>query len=354
MSTADTERRLPAEWEPQSGVMLTWPHAGSDWADILDKVEPVFLAIAVAIARRENLLVNCRDRQQIERLRRTLVAAGCDETRLFLHLTPSDDTWARDHGALAVMDNGRPLLLDFRFNGWGNKYPSGQDNLINARLSSAGAFGACQMEHVELVLEGGSLDSDGRGTLLTTSSCLLNLQRNPGLSGQEIESQLQTLLGAERILWLEHGCIEGDDTDGHIDMLARFADERTIVYQSCDEPDYRCYGSLRAMEHALGKLHDRDGRPYRLVPLPWPQPKTGPDGERQPASYANFLLVNGAVLLPVYRDPADETAVQQLQQCFPDREIVPIDCLPLIAQHGSLHCLTMQFPAGVDFQRIAP
>jgi agmatine deiminase len=352
MSTTATARRLPAEWEPQEGIMLTWPHAGGDWADRLDTVEPVFLAIAAAVARRENLLLNCTDRQQAERLRTALVDKGIDAARLFFHLTPSDDTWARDHGALTVMEKGRPLLLDFRFNGWGNKYPSERDNRINARLSADGVFGTVPMEHVELVLEGGSVDSDGQGTLLTTSSCLLNLQRNPGLSGQEIESQLQFLLGAERILWLEHGCIEGDDTDGHIDMLARFADARTILYQTCDETDYSCYGSLKAMEHALGKLHDRDGQPYRLVPLPWPQAKTSDDGERMPASYANFLLVNGAVLLPVYDDPADERAVQQLQSCFPDREIVPINCLPLIAHHGSLHCLTMQFPAGVELQRV--
>jgi agmatine/peptidylarginine deiminase len=351
MSSAVTTRRLPAEWEPQSGVMLTWPHAGGDWADRLDTVEPVFLAIAAAIARRENLLLNCSDRQQAERLREALLDEGIDSARLYLHLTPSDDTWARDHGALTVMENGRPLLLDFRFNGWGNKYPCELDNRINARLLADGVFGEVPMEHVELVLEGGSIDSDGRGTLLTTSSCLLDLQRNPGLSGQEIESQLQTLLGAERIVWLEHGCIEGDDTDGHIDMLARFADPQTIVYQACDETDYSCYGSLKAMEHALGKLRDRDGQPYRLVPLPWPQAKTGDDGERMPASYANFLLVNGAVLLPVYGDPADAGAIRQLQACFPDREIVPIDCLPLIAQHGSLHCLTMQFPAGVEFHQ---
>lgn len=350
MSIAATARRLPAEWEPQSGVMLTWPHPEGDWADVLDQVEPVFLAIAAAIARRENLLLNCQNRPQAERLRQQLQAEGIGPARLFIHLTPSDDTWARDHGAITVIDNGAPLLLDFRFNGWGNKYPADSDNLINARLAAAGGFGATPMEHVELVLEGGSIDSDGAGTLLTTTACLLNPQRNPDLSRLEIESRLQTLLGAGRVLWLEHGCIEGDDTDGHIDMLARFADARTIVYQSCDETDYSCYGSLKAMQHALGKLRDRDGRPYRLVPLPWPQAKTGAGGERMPASYANFLLVNTAVLLPVYRDPADEIAVQRLQECFPGREIVPIDCLPLIAQHGSLHCLSMQFPAGVSFQ----
>ena len=351
MSSVSATRRLPAEWEPQSGVMLTWPHASGDWAPVLDEVEPVFLDIATAVARRENLLVNCSDRQQAGRLRQALLDRGIDGERLFFQLTPSDDTWARDHGALTVIDDGRPLLLDFRFNGWGNKYPADRDNLINARLASAGVFGPGTMEHVELVLEGGSIDSDGCGTLLTTSACLLNPQRNPDLSQAEIESLLLTLFGADRLLWLDHGCIEGDDTDSHIDMLVRFADTRTLVYQSCDETDYSCYGSLKAMEHALTKLRNADGQPYRLVALPWPQPRFDRDGRRMPASYANFLCVNDAVLLPVYGDPADTAAVECLQQCFPDREIVPVDCLPLIAQHGSLHCLTMQFPAGVDFRR---
>jgi agmatine deiminase len=352
MSASVTARRLPAEWEPQAGVMLTWPHRQGDWADVLEEVEPVFLAIAAAIARRENLLINCIDREQAGRLRQRLADDGVDQSRLFFHLTPSDDTWARDHGPLTVMENGQPLLLDFRFNGWGNKYAAAADDAINAGLAGAGFFGPHPMQRSALVLEGGSIDSDGQGTLLTTSSCLLNPQRNPALSRRDIESQLLVLLGAERLLWLEQGCIEGDDTDGHIDMLARFADAHTIVYQSCDDVTYSCYASLKAMEAALQDFRDRDGRPYRLVPLPWPEAKTAPGGERMPASYANFLLINGAVLLPVYRDPADRIAVQQLQRCFPGRDIVALDCLPLIAQHGSLHCLTMQFPAAVGFRRV--
>jgi agmatine deiminase len=351
MSIPLTTRRLPAEWEPQSGVMLTWPHHQGFWAERFDQVEPVFLAIATAIARRETLLLNCSDPSQAAHVRQRLTDSGVDESRLFFHLTASDDTWARDHGPLTVMESDQPLLLDFHFNGWGNKYPAEQDDAINGHLAASGLFGESPMQRVELVLEGGSIDSDGCGTLLTTASCLLNPQRNPALTRGEIESRLKTLFGVDRLLWLEQGCIEGDDTDGHIDMLARFADAQTLVYQRCDDIEYGCYPALRAMEDELRAFRDRDGRPYRLVPLPWPQPKTSSAGERMPASYANFLLVNGAVLLPVYRDPADAIAVQQLQQCFPEREIVPIDCLPLIVQHGSLHCLTMQFPAAVRFRR---
>ncbi len=351
MPVSSPQYRLPAEWEPQTGVMLTWPHAGGDWADILEEVEPVFLAIAEAVARRENLLVNCADEDQAGHVKRALLERGLSENRLFIALTPSNDTWARDHGPLTVSGDAGVRLLDFRFNGWGNKYPAGKDNAINRGLSDAGWFGDCPMETVELILEGGSIDSDGCGTLLTTTSCLLNPQRNPGLSRQAIEAELQARLGTDRVLWLDHGCIEGDDTDGHIDMLARFADPQTLIYQSCDEPGYGCYAALKTMEDELRAFRDREGRPYRLVALPWPQARHAADGERMPASYANFLLINGAVLMPTYRDPADAVAARQLQSCFPDRELVSIDCLPVIRQHGSLHCLTMQLPAGIGLQR---
>ncbi len=333
--------------------MLTWPHGQGDWAEVLDTVEPVFLAIAAAVARREDLLINCADVGQAERVRSALLALGVAQERLFLPLTPSNDTWARDHGPLTVSVDGSLRLLDFRFNGWGNKYPAAEDDAINRRLATAGWFGAAPLDSIDLILEGGSIDSDGEGTLLTTTSCLLQPQRNPRLSRQDIESRMRTLFGAKRLLWLEHGCIEGDDTDGHVDMLARFADPTTIVYQACDELDYGCYSSLKAMEQELHGLRDSAGRPYRLVTLPWPQPKIDAGGTRMPASYANFLLINGAVLMPTYRDPADALAARVLRDCFPDRELVGIDCLPLIQQHGSLHCVTMQFPAGIHLSPAA-
>jgi len=351
MSVSRPTRRLPAEWEPQTGVVLTWPHDRGTWAGLLDEVEPVFLAIAEAVGRREALLINCLDGPQAGRVRARLLDRGVPEDRLFISLTPSNDTWARDHGPLTVTDGAGVRLLDFRFNGWGNKYPAELDDAINRAVWSAGWFGDCPMETVDLVLEGGSIDSDGSGTLLTTTSCLAHPTRNPALSRQEIEARLHSAFGSDRMLWLERGCIEGDDTDGHIDMLARFADPETIVYQSCDETDYGCYPELKAMEEQLGTLRNRNGRPYRLVPLPWPGPRRDVDGARMPASYANFLLINGAVLMPTYRDPADAEAARRLQACFPDRELVAIDCLPVIRQHGSLHCLTMQLPADVSLHR---
>ncbi len=324
--------------------MLTWPHANSSWGPTLAAVEPVFFALAIAIARREALLVVCPDEGKAAAVKAALLGSGIDAGHIVTAVAESNDTWARDHGPITVLDDGEPRILDFRFNGWGNKYAFDADNAINGSLASQGVLDAAVIETPDLVLEGGSIDSDGAGSLLTTTSCLLNPQRNPDKSGQEIEQSLCELLGARRVLWLEHGEIEGDDTDGHIDMLARFSDSGTLLYQSCDEPEYSGFESLQSMQAELQALRTLDNRPYQLVPLPWPGPRFAPDGARMPASYANFLVINGAVLVPSYNDPADDAAAAQIQRCFPGRDIVQIDCLPLIEQHGSLHCLTMQFP----------
>lgn len=348
MPFSGKQRRLPAEWEPQAGVMLTWPHADSDWAPTLDQVEPVFLQLATAIAQRESLLINCASQAQIDTVRQALAARGVPDTHLNFSLIPSDDTWARDHGPLTVLDNNRPRLLDFRFNGWGNKYPASCDNAINRRLVTAGHFGDCPLDSLDLVLEGGSIDTDGQGTLLTTTACLLHPQRNPGLSRRDIEHRFQALFGVERVLWLEHGYLEGDDTDGHIDMLARFSDPQTLLYQGCDEPGYSCHAELQAMRRQLQTFCDSNQQPYRLVPLPWPEPQHDEQSRRLPASYANFLVINAAVLMPAYGGSADSLAAEQLQHCFPGREIVPVDCRPLIRQSGSLHCVTMQLPAELE------
>jgi len=350
MNSSVTKRRLPAEWEPQAGVMLTWPHANSDWVDKLAQVDALFLHLAEAIAVRQPLLINLPDPARIEPIRSALLAMNIAASQLKFSVVPSNDTWARDHGPLTVLEDGQPRLLDFQFNGWGNKYPSEHDNAINRRLAAAACFGAVPMDSLDMVLEGGSLDSDGQGSLLTTSSCQRHPQRNPDLSRQDIDARFKAYFGAERVLWLEHGCLEGDDTDGHVDMLARFSDPHTLLYQSCDEPTYTCYAALQAMQCELQAFRDARGQAYRLLALPWPQPQLDKHGQRLPASYANFLVINGAVLLPVYADPADALAAQRLQQTFPHLDIVPIDCRTLIQQHGSLHCVTMQFPVGVEIR----
>jgi agmatine deiminase len=324
---------LPPEWAPQSGVMLTWPHAQSDWAPILQEVEPVFTAIAAAIARYETVLIACHDESVRDQVARQLHAAN--------------DTWARDHGPITVLCRSEPTLLDFDFNGWGGKYAYELDNLITRRLHAQGAFGDAPLETVDLILEGGSIEVDGQGTLLTTARCLLAPTRNPGYTRAQIESKLAEQLGLTRFLWLEHGYLAGDDTDSHIDTLARLCDANTIAYVACDNPADEHYAELQAMEKELQAFRTAADQPYRLVPLPWPRTKYDDAGARMPATYANFLIINDAVLVPTYDDPADRIALERLRDCFPGRALIGIDCLPLIYQHGSLHCVTMQIPAGV-------
>jgi agmatine/peptidylarginine deiminase len=342
-----TEAILPAEWTRQSGVLLTWPHGAGDWGPFLEGVEAVFLAIAAEVTRREGLLVACSDGAHREHVMRRLAQSGADLGRVGSQIAPSNDSWARDHGPLTVLRNGAPEILDFVFNGWGGKFPAALDNAITKSLHACGAFGTTPLHSVDLVLEGGSIDADGAGTLLTTERCLLAPTRNPQLTRQDIEQRLQALLGARRVLWLGHGALLGDDTDSHIDVLARFCDPATLAHTSCLDASDPNYPELQAMERELAQLRTSDGKPYRLVPLPIPAPQYDERGGRLPASYANFLIVNGAVLVPVYRDGADGVALERLAGCFPDRDIVPIDCRALIRQHGSLHCVTMQLPEGV-------
>lgn len=340
--------RLPAEWAPQSAVMLTWPHEHSDWAARLAEVEPVFVNIARETAKRQRVIIACHDETHREYVRDQLADHGVNLSRIALHSVPSNDTWARDHGPLTVLDeNQRPVLLDFVFNGWGNKFPSALDNAVTRGLHASGAFGNTPLSGIDFVLEGGSVESDGQGTVLTTRACLLAPTRNPGYNQQAIEHILHERLGAERVLWLTQGHLAGDDTDSHIDTLARFCDAHTIAYVKCSDPHDEHYAALAAMEAEIQTLRQADGTPYRWLPLPWPQAKYDADGRRLPATYANFLIINHAVLLPTYRDAADAEALAQLRTAFPQRTIVPIDCLPLIHQNGSLHCITMQLPREV-------
>jgi len=338
-------RRLLPEWAEQDGVLLVWPHAGTDWAADLPAVEDVCLDLARAITPRERLLVVCHDGPHQVRISRRLKAAGIDQRRIRYAIAPSDDTWARDFGPLTVHEAGQPRLLDFRFNGWGEKYPHARDDAITATLHAEGVFDEVPLERIDLVLEGGAIDTDGEGTLLTTVSCLLDARRNPGLDQAALTERLNRYLGVERIHWLTHGWLDGDDTDGHVDMLVRFCDPGTLAVTVCDDPNDRHYRELRALRDEVAALRDTQGRPYRLLELPIPAPIFD-RGRRLPASYANFLIINEAVLVPLYADPHDAMAMATLSGAFTDREIIGIDCRPLIRQNGSLHCLTMQLPAG--------
>lgn len=344
MTTSLTRsRRLPAEWEEQDGVLLAWPHAESDWLPILDRVEPVFAEIIAAISRFERVVLISTDNDSVKA---SLLKAGANLQKITFVSLPVNDTWARDFGPITVYEKNVPLLLDFGFNGWGLKFPANHDNRINRRLADAGLFrGRCAA--MPLVLEGGSIESDGAGTLLVTAECLLTLNRNPHLSRDEIETALQNLLGAGRVLWLEHGYLAGDDTDSHIDTLARFGPDDTILYVACDDPGDEHFEALAAMKRQLEGFRTAGGKPYRLLPLPLPSPGYGLAGERLPATYANFLVINGAVLVPAYSDKNDCTALAAVREAFPGREIIGIDCRSITLQHGSLHCLTMQLPKGV-------
>lgn len=336
--------RLPAEWEIQDGVLLAWPHESTDWTDMLDRVRPVFAEIIRQITRFERVLLTA---PQAAPAAEYLTSAGVELNNVTICEIPNNDTWARDFGPIAVIFNDRPVLLDFGFNGWGLKFPANHDNLISKRLKEQGVLKP-NLSTIGLVFEGGSIESDGLGTILTTAECLLSPNRNPQLSKGEIEQALASLVGARRILWLNHGWLAGDDTDSHIDTLARICPNDTIVYQACDNPLDEHYEALKLMEEELKSFNAPDGSPYKLVALPWPTARFDQAAHRLPATYANFLVINGAVLVPTYRDPEnDRRALELIGQAFPGREAVGIDCLPLLEQHGSLHCVTMQLPQGV-------
>jgi agmatine/peptidylarginine deiminase len=341
---SDSRLRFPAEWEPQSAVLVAWPHAGTDWAERLGQVEDTYIALVAAISRFQRALICVADDDVQAYARARLSSARIDMDRVDFLEVAYDDTWLRDSGPVTLHDADGFRLLDFRFTGWGGKFESSQDDLLVERLDDTGIFLKSYRQAVDFALEGGAIDTDGTGTLLTTWQCLH--ERHPDLSRTELESRLATWLAQDRVLWLDHGYLEGDDTDAHVDTLARFAPNDAIVFQACDDPADSHYAELEAMAAEIAALRTRDDRPYRLFPLPWAKPIVD-GGRRLAASYANFLVIDGAVLIPAYGDAADEAAAAVLESAFPGREIVPVPCRSLIWQNGSLHCITMQLPRGL-------
>lgn len=335
-------RRMPAEWEHSGAVLLAWPHAGTDWAYMLDDVTRCYCDIARAIIGCGSTLVVVAPDISLPKK----YLADIDSSRIIFCQVETNDTWARDFGPITVHDSdNRTRLLDFCFNGWGLKFAACLDNLINSKLSRASLFSAPLENHLGFVLEGGSIESDGRGTILTTSQCLLSPNRNGDLSRNQVGQYLRLALGADRILWVDHGYLAGDDTDSHIDTLARLAPDDVIIYVKCQNPADEHYHELELMEQDLKALRTADGNPYSLVALPMPDPIYDEEGERLPASYANFLITDNAVLLPTYGQPSNDRLAEQIMQVvFPERDIITVDCRPLIRQHGSLHCVTMQLP----------
>jgi len=339
--------RMPAEWESQDGVLLAWPDPRGDWGPILKEIETTLVQIIGHTLRFETIIIAAPDPA---RPAEVLAQHGIGLNNIRIYPAANNDTWARDFGPIGVEISTEETstfsaLYDFGFNGWGLKYPANYDNLICRTLASQGAW-KVPLHTSGLILEGGSIESDGNGTILTTASCLLSPNRNPHLDKQALGQQLRHTLGAKQVLWLNHGTMAGDDTDGHIDTLARLCPDDTIVYVHCDAPDDEHYIPLRAMERELHEFRTLSGTPYRLLPLPWPQPKFNHGGERLPATYANYLVINEAVLVPTYADPADQKALAVIAGAYPEREIIGIDCSNVIVQHGSLHCLTMQLPKG--------
>ncbi|MDR1654110.1 MAG: agmatine deiminase family protein [Prevotellaceae bacterium] len=336
----DKKTFFPAEWAKQDFVQMTFPNSDTDWAYMLDEVNECFVHIAYEIAKRQKLLVVCKSATQTGNLLK-----NCNLSNVVFFECAINDTWARDHAAITVVENGIRTLLDFTFNGWGLKFPANHDNLITNQLVSKNIFGKNTLykDCRNFVLEGGSIETDGEGTMLTTEKCLLSENRNY-LKKKEIEDKLKLFFGVSRILWLKSGSLKGDDTDSHIDTLARLCPNDTIVYVKCGDKNSDHFFELQKMETELRNFRTLNAKPYNLVPLPLPAPIFDSNANRLPATYANYLIINGAVLVPVYNTQEDETACSRLQELFPDREIVAINCLPLIKQHGSLHCLTMQFP----------
>ena len=340
MSTLSNGWFLPGEWHRQKAILVAWPHEYTDWHYMLGEAQQCFAAIVRAVSRTERVVIVTPSEGDID-----FAMLGEAASSVTVVECSTNDTWARDFGPLQLVDvQSRVKALDFMFNAWGMKFAADKDNLVNRSLKAAGALEAPLVNHLDMVLEGGSVDSDGHGTLMTTSRCLLSPNRNGGWSREEVERELKRRLCARKVLWIDHGELAGDDTDAHIDTLARFTDENTLVYCRPDDGDDDSQAqSLREMERELKASTDADGKPYRIVPLPVPEPLFDENGERLPATYANFLILNGQVLVPTYGQPErDSLALDTLRRLFPGREVSGVDCRALIRQHGSLHCVTMQ------------
>lgn len=342
--------RLPAEWEPQAGVLLAWPHAQTDWAERLAEAESAYTALVAAIARFEPAVICVAGEAVQQRAAALLAAAGVNRARCRFVEIEYDDTWLRDSGPVSLIKPGSLispggfLLADFRFTGWGGKFAASRDDCLIGGLFARNLFSSAEHRRVDWALEGGAVESDGAGTVLTTWRCLH--QRHPEQSREQMNRILGEHLAAERVIWLEYGFLQGDDTDAHIDTLARFAPGDAIVFQACDDPGDLHHAELARMREELASLRTMQGAPYRLFPLPWARPILD-DGRRLAASYANYLVVNGGVLVPAYGDRADAEAARVIGAAHPDREVIGVPCRPLIWQNGSLHCVTMQLPQGL-------
>ncbi len=321
-------KRLPAEWEKQKCIMITYPHKKSDWKCCLQEIEKTYIQIIKGISKYQKCLIICDD---IKRVKNIL---DFNQDNLIFANISTNDTWIRDYGAIDLIDKDSVVSYDFTFNGWGKKFDASLDNLVNQKLYKKNFF-KNSLKKIDFVLEGGSIDSNGDGVLLTTKKCLLNKNRNPFLSQEQIEKKLFEYFGLKKILWLKNGGLFGDDTDSHIDTLARFLNTDTICYVKCYNKDDEHYTELNKMEKEL----QQSG--FKLVPIPLPDPVFY-EGERLPATYVNFLFVNNAIILPIYNQKKDKEVIKIFRNFYPNKDIIPIDASILIREHGSIHCATMQ------------
>ena len=350
MAQGTLKRCLPAEWEPQSLVMLTWPHQATDWAPYLKEITETYVKMADAITRYEQLVIATPHPIQVGAMLSGRLTPE-QMTRVYICFCKTNDTWARDHGPITLRsDDGKLTMLDFRFNGWGEKFEAALDNNVTRTLHEDGAFdtetkGTPRLaDNDDFVLEGGAIESDGKGTIMTTECCLMAPNRNQPMDKEDIEEELRFRLKAKRIIWLKHGSLIGDDTDGHIDTIVRLAPNDTLLYNKCTDENDEQYADFVALEEELKELRTLDGKPYKLIPLPQPD-AIYDEGERLPATYANFLIINGAVLVPTYnQEEKDKEACEAIKKSFPDRDIIAIDSRTIVRQHGSIHCCTMQVP----------
>jgi len=342
--------RWPAEWEPHEATWLSWPHNPETWPGCLPEAEAEYVEIVRALAGRERVRINVKDARMEEAVRRRLAAAGAPDAGVELFHHPTNDAWVRDHGPIFAVRDGdgagrERVALDFLYDAWGGKYPPYDlDDGIPARVARALALPRLEPG---FVLEGGSVDGDGAGTVLTTETCLLKpSRRKPGeaeRTREEMERRLAAWLGARRVVWLG-GEVEGDDTDGHVDDLARFVARGVVVACAEDDPSDRNHAALADNLRRLRAARDAEGKPLEVLELPMPPPLHW-RGERCPASYANFYLANGAALVPVFGSPQDRRALAVLREALPGRELVPIPARHLVVGLGAVHCLTQQEPA---------
>lgn len=337
--------RFIAEWEPVEYILLALPNKDTDWNYILPEAIDQYRRLVKALTDEgEKVVLLCPDPVAASE-----ILKECNQDLIYYVAMDYNDTWTRDYGPLSVIRNERLRALDFGFNAWGLKFAADRDNLVNLNFEHKGLFIPLTYRNErDFILEGGSVETDGKGTILTTSRCLQSPNRNGGKTKAELNNELNSRLGADHVLWLDHGALEGDDTDSHIDTLARLAPNETIVFTGTRNFDDPMFESLLAMRAQLSLFRTAEGNPYNLVELPLPDPEFDDEGNRLPATYANYLVANNKIFMPTYaQHDKDKLAMQAIRIAYPDYKVIGVDCRTLLLQHGSLHCATMQIPAGI-------